>query len=319
MGRIESKKRLKALVFLASLGVLWGNAAEKTSFFKTKNHIYLGFRLGTGANVRTSMWQQAYKDNPTCPSSVCYGEKLEAHYEGGEDLSKNFSYQKMSYKNLSYTGQIGDEIAFDKHHILGLRVWGDVEYAKAQLGQKVGGNTLLSQSNYNPSTIKTYDSASNTQGSLNLQKTPNPQDFLFNNGHFMAFGLNVNVFINLPIDTLLKLALKTEKMLFFKIGVFGGGGVEYAVLWSPQYKNQNTNQDDKFFAAGGGFFVNFGGSLYIGKRNRFNVGLKIPYYSLSAQSWKNFGSSNVWQQQTIRQNFSVFRNREVFVSYAFLF
>ncbi|WQY61752.1 outer membrane beta-barrel protein [Helicobacter pylori] len=305
MGRIESKKRLKALVFLVSLGVLWGNAAEKTPFFKTKNHIYLGFRLGTGANTRTSMWQQAYKDNPTCPGSVCYGEKLEAYYKGG--------------KNLSYTGQIGDEIAIDKYHILGLRVWGDIEYAKAQLGQKVGGNTLLSQANYNPSAIKTYDIASNAQGSLNLQKTPNPQDFLFNNGHFMAFGLNVNVFVNLPIDTLLKLALKTEKMLFFKIGVFGGGGVEYAILWSPNYQNQNTKQDDKFFAAGGGFFVNFGGSLYIGKRNRFNVGLKIPYYSLSAQSWKNFGASNVWQQQTIRQNFSVFRNKEVFVSYAFLF
>ncbi|MUU89797.1 outer membrane beta-barrel protein [Helicobacter pylori] len=305
MGRIESKKRLKAFIFLASLGVLWGNAAEKTPFFKTKNHIYLGFRLGTGANTRTSMWQQAYKDNPTCPSSVCYGEKLEAYYKGG--------------KNLSYTGQIGDEIAFDKYHILGLRVWGDVEYAKAQLGQKVGGNTLLSQANYDPSAIKTYDIASNAQGHLVLQKTPSPQDFLFNNGHFMAFGLNVNMFVNLPIDTLLKLALKTEKMLFFKIGVFGGGGVEYAILWSPQYQNQNTQQDDKFFAAGGGFFVNFGGSLYIGKHNRFNVGLKIPYYSLSAQNWKNFGASNVWQQQTIRQNFSVFRNKEVFVSYAFLF
>ncbi len=305
MGRIESKKRLRAVIFLASLGVLWGNASEKTPFFKTKNHIYLGFRLGTGANTRTSMWQQAYKDNPTCPSSVCYGEKLEAYYKGG--------------KNLSYTGQIGDEIAIDKYHILGLRVWGDIEYAKAQLGQKVGGDTLLSQANYNPNTIKTYDSASNTQGSLVLQKTPSPQDFLLNNGNFMAFGLNVNVFVNLPIDTLLKLALKTEKMLFFKIGVFGGGGVEYAVLWSPKYQNQNTKQEDKFFAAGGGFFVNFGGSLYIGKHNRFNVGLKIPYYSLSAQSWKNFGSSNVWQQQTIRQNFSVFRNKEVFVSYAFLF
>ncbi|WP_120999096.1 outer membrane beta-barrel protein [Helicobacter pylori] len=305
MGRIESKKRLKALVFLASLGVLWGNATEKTPFFKTKNHIYLGFRLGTGANTRTSMWQQAYKDNPTCPSSVCYGEKLEARYQGG--------------KNLSYTGQIGDEIAIDKYHILGLRVCGDIEYAKAQLGQKVGGDALLSQANYDPSAIKTYDTASNAQGSLVLQKTPNPQNFLFDNGHFMAFGLNVNVFVNLPIDTLLKLALKTEKMLFFKIGVFGGGGVEYAILWSPNYQNQNTKQEDKFFAAGGGFFVNFGGSLYIGKRNRFNVGLKIPYYSLSAQSWKNFGSSNVWQQQTIRQNFSVFRNKEVFVSYAFLF
>ncbi|AGT73998.1 outer membrane family protein [Helicobacter pylori SouthAfrica20] len=296
---------MRAVIFLASLGVLWGNASEKTPFFKTKNHIYLGFRLGTGANTRTSMWQQAYKDNPTCPSSVCYGEKLEAYYKGG--------------KNLSYTGQIGDEIAIDKYHILGLRVWGDIEYAKAQLGQKVGGNTLLSQANYDPNTIKTYDPTSNTQSSLVLQKTPSPQDFLFNNGNFMAFGLNVNVFVNLPIDTLLKLALKTEKMLFFKIGVFGGGGVEYAILWSPKYQNQNTQQEDKFFAAGGGFFVNFGGSLYIGKHNRFNVGLKIPYYSLSAQSWKNFGSSNVWQQQTIRQNFSVFRNKEVFVSYAFLF
>ncbi|WP_033612950.1 outer membrane beta-barrel protein [Helicobacter pylori] len=305
MGRIESKKRLRAVIFLASLGVLWGNASEKTPFFKTKNHIYLGFRLGTGAGTRTSMWQQAYKDNPTCPSSVCYGEKLEAYYKGG--------------KNLSYTGQIGDEIAIDKYHILGLRVWGDIEYAKVQLGQKVGGDTLLSQANYDPSAIKTYDIASNAQSPLVLQKTPSPQDFLFNNGNFMAFGLNVNVFVNLPIDTLLKLALKTEKILFFKIGVFGGGGVEYAILWSPKYQNQNTQQEDKFFAAGGGFFVNFGGSLYIGKHNRFNVGLKIPYYSLSAQNWKNFGSSNVWQQQTIRQNFSVFRNKEVFVSYAFLF
>ncbi|CAJ99563.1 putative outer membrane protein [Helicobacter acinonychis str. Sheeba] len=310
---------MRAVIFLASLGVLWGSASEKTPFFKTKNHIYLGFRLGTGADTRTSMWQQAYKDNPTCPNGVCYGEKIEAHYEGGEDFSKNLSYQKMSYQNLSYTGQIGDEIAIDKYRILGLRVWGDIEYAKAQLGQKVGGDTLLSQANYDPSTIKTYDPTSNTQSPLVLQKTPSPQDFLFNNGHFMSFGLNVNVFVNLPIDTLLKLALKTEKMLFFKIGVFGGGGVEYAVLWSPNYQNQNTKQEDKFFAAGGGFFVNFGGSLYIGKHNRFNVGLKIPYYSLSAQSWKNFGSSNVWQEQTIRQNFSVFRNKEVFVSYAFLF
>ncbi|AFI05259.1 outer membrane beta-barrel protein [Helicobacter cetorum] len=305
MGRIESKKRLKAVIFLASLGVLGVNAAEKTPFFKTKNHIYLGFRLGTGAGTHTTMTQQAYKDNPTCPNSVCYEEKLQAHYKGG--------------KNLSYTGQIGDEISIDKYHILGLRVWGGVEYAKAQLGQKVGSNTLLEKQNYDPNTIKTYDPKSQQQGSLILQKTPSPQNFLFNNAHFMAFSLNMNVFVNLPIDTLLKHALKTKKMLFLKIGIFAGGGVEYAILWSPQWKNQNTQQNDKFFAAGGGFFVNFGGSLYVGKHNRLNVGLKIPYYSLNAQSWKNFGSSNAWQQQTIRQNFSVFRNKELFVSYAFLF
>ncbi|WRE49304.1 hypothetical protein KVD47_02340 [Helicobacter pylori] len=76
---------------------------------------------------------------------------------------------------MSYTGQIGDEIAIDKYHILGLRVWGDIEYAKAQLGQKVGGDTLLSQANYNPSAIKTYDTASNAQGSLNLQKPQTPK------------------------------------------------------------------------------------------------------------------------------------------------
>ncbi|EQD88784.1 hypothetical protein HPSA50_1105 [Helicobacter pylori SouthAfrica50] len=36
MGRIESKKRLRAVIFLASLGVLWGNASEKTLFLKRK-------------------------------------------------------------------------------------------------------------------------------------------------------------------------------------------------------------------------------------------------------------------------------------------
>ncbi|WP_104747948.1 outer membrane beta-barrel protein [Helicobacter cetorum] len=309
MGRIKSKKRLKALIFLASFGgVLLAstdNALEKTPFFKTKNHIYLGFKLGTGANFNTTMWQQASKNNPTCPNDMCYGEKLQAHYKGGKDLSYSF--------------QVGDEISIDKYHILGLRVWGDIQYANAKLGQKVGGDTLLEEQNYNPNTLKAYDPKTQQQGDLILQQTKSPQNFLFNNGHFMAFGLNLNVFVNIPIDTIIKHALKKEKMLFLKMGVFAGGGVEYAILWSSQWKNQNTQQNDKFFAAGGGFFVNFGGSLYVGKHNRLNVGLKIPYYNLSAQSWKSFGSSNAWQQQTIRQNFSVFRNKEVFVSYAYLF
>lgn len=51
----------------------------------------------------------------------------------------------------------------------------------------------------------------------------------------MVFGLNVNVFVNFFIDIFLKFVLKIEKMLFFKIGVFGGGGVEYVILWSFNY------------------------------------------------------------------------------------
>ncbi|AFI04537.1 outer membrane beta-barrel protein [Helicobacter cetorum] len=309
MGRIESKKRLKAVIFLASFaGVLLANTdntLEKMPFFKTKNHIYLGFKLGTGAGTRTTMWQQAYKNNPTCPNDACYGEKLQAHYKGNQDLSYSF--------------QVGDEISIDKYHILGLRVWGDIQYANAQLGKKVGGNTKLANKNYNPSDLRAYDPNTGQQGALILQETKSPQNFLFNNGHFMAFGLNLNVFVNIPIDVILKQSLKLKKMLFLKMGIFAGGGVEYAILWSPKWENQNTQQNDKFFSAGGGFFVNFGGSLYVGRHNRLNVGLKIPYYSLNAQSWKNFGSSNVWQQQTMRQHFKTFRNQEIFVSYAYLF
>lgn len=56
MGRIELKKCLKVFIFLVSLGVLWGNSVEKMFFFKMKNYIYLGFRLGIGVNMFISMW-----------------------------------------------------------------------------------------------------------------------------------------------------------------------------------------------------------------------------------------------------------------------
>lgn len=315
-----------------------------------KNHIFTGARLGYVSDFTSTFSQQVSMSNPStmpnstapvCPQDLCKGNEIVGFYKPDPKKRLNFA--------LTYT--LGDEVFFDKLAISGIRIYGTLEYANANLGKRYevqnnGGK------NYNPQYIKAIDpnggdpvviggskppssysspcatlSASNPLG---LCPTPLPQEVLLErSAHFMTFGLNVDVFLNVPLDYWLKRIY--SKIFFFKMGVFVGGGVEYALLWSDAFNNQALSalgrsalsksyiDKTRFFAAGSGFFVNVGYQLYLGKHNRFNIGWKFPYYKVSAHNWYGYGNSNVGTQQTIKQALSTTHHNEFYVSYAYLF
>ncbi|GMB93606.1 Outer membrane protein HopP [Helicobacter bizzozeronii] len=323
-----------------------------------KNHVFTGVRFGYVGGFESTFSQQVSMSNPStmpnssqpvCPKSLCKGDEITGFYKTSPKKSAGFAF--------TYT--VGDEIFFDKFAISGLRVYGTLEYANANLGSRYKVQNKGGQ-NYNPQYIKAIDPTTgnaipetitgnnssslktipgtnlgvptnytsscaplSANNPLGLCPTPNPQAVLLNTpAHFMTFGLNVDVFLNVPLDYWLKRIY--TKMFFFKMGVFVGGGVEYAILWSDVFKNEvlgalGYNPKTRFFAAGGGFFVNVGYQLYLGKHNRINIGWKFPYYKITANNWYNYGNHNPGTQQTLKQTLSTTRRDEFYVSYAYLF
>ncbi|MFC3847866.1 outer membrane beta-barrel protein [Helicobacter baculiformis] len=314
-----------------------------------KNHIFTGARAGGLQGFSSALSQQVSMNNPSsmpngapvCPSNLCKGDTITGIYP-----SRGFGF--------AFTYTLGDEIFFDKWAISGLRIYGTIEYANARLGTLSKANNQGGQ-NYDPKYIKAIDSTTggvipqsiangslpngfkNVGGNLavpnsysspcatlsennplGLCPTPNPQSTLLQrSANYMTFGLNVDVVLNLPLDYWLK--RKNPKIFFFKVGMFVGGGVEYAMLWSDAFFNQVLGKKTRFFAAGSGFFMNVGTQVYVGKHNRLTFGWKIPYYKLSAQNWYNYGNSNVGTQQTLKQALSFTPRSEFYMGYAYLF
>ncbi|BCZ19892.1 Outer membrane protein HopP [Helicobacter sp. NHP19-012] len=324
-----------------------------------KNHVFTGVRFGMAQNFKSTFSNQVSMNNPStlpdnasvyaCPDNLCKNNEIEGFYKPSGNKSANFAF--------TYT--LGDELFFDKFGISGLRVYGDIEYANANLGHryKVQNKGGL---NYNPANIKAIDpntgqvipiATTNKNGQvtyttpqgysspcaaltatnpLGLCPTPTPQEVLLTRpAHMVTLGLNVDFFLNIPIDIWLR--KKHPKMMFFKMGVFVGGGVEYAMLWSDNFNNEALSalggnslskghiDKTRFFAAGNGFYVNVGYQLYLGQHNRFNLGWKLPYYSISAHNWYNYGNTNPGTQQTIKQTLAITRQSQFYVGYAYLF
>ncbi|PAF43209.1 outer membrane beta-barrel protein [Helicobacter sp. 11S02596-1] len=274
--------------------------------FAAKNNLFASFGVGLGAPFQTDFWQQTTKDNHSCEGGTCIGNKTSGSYAGKKSNSFNLS--------------LGDEVFFDAYYISGLRIYGNIEYANASLGSlRAGSVSEEAARDKEFETITGFDKFNTpTIGKVPMQSVPNPQDDLFANGIWMTYGVNLDFFLNLPIDILIR-KFFWSKMPFFKIGVYAGGGVEYAMLRSNSWQNNTINKNEKFFASGSGVFANLGGSLYLGSHNRINVGIKIPYYSLNAQNWYDFGDPDPWKQQLLRQNFDISRGSEIKLSYTYLF
>ncbi|WP_163556519.1 outer membrane beta-barrel protein [Helicobacter suis] len=328
----------KSLVFFVALSMLCCQFLGAV-----KNHIFTGVRLGYIKNSTSTLSQQVSMQNPStmpngtfvCPNELCEENKIVGFYKSNK-LSPAFTYT------------LGDEIFFDKLAISGIRVYGTIEYAQANLGSRYKIQNQGGQ-NYNPQNIKAINSNNDqviggsipsdysspcatlsSSNPLGLCPTPNPQEVLLQRpANLVTLGLNVDFFLNIPLDYWIKRLY--SKMFFFKMGVFVGGGVEYAMLWSDDFNNQALStlggsslskghiQKTRFFTAGNGFYVNVGYQLYLGKHNRFNLGWKIPYYKITAQNWYNYGNSNPGTQQTIKQTLSISAQSQFYVSYAFLF
>lgn len=273
--------------------------------FGIENNLFAGFGGGIGSQYKTDMWQQANKDNPSCAGGTCIGNKTTGSYSGKE--------------SGLFFALLGNEMTFDPYHIAGIRVYGSAEFANVSLGNLIPNSTTNTPAK-NPSftTLVTPPNATTAKdGKVNMVDVPSAQNHLFNNGVWMSYGLNLDFFLNIPIDLFIKLFW--EKMFFFKIGVYAGGGVEYSMLRSSSWYNQTISQNEKFFASGSGFFLNIGSSIYIGRHNRIDFGVKIPYYGLNAQNWYNYGNNNPFDQQLLRQNFDISKTKEFRLNYVFLF
>ncbi|WP_104750074.1 outer membrane beta-barrel protein [Helicobacter cynogastricus] len=315
------------------------------------NHIFTGARLGGSLGFNSSYGQQASMVNPStkpdgssaCPNSSCKGDELVGFYTHAKQPSFAFTYA------------VGDELFFDKLAISGLRIYGTMQYTNATLGERYKVENKGGK-NYDPQYIKAIDPTTGnvipqavTNGNpppdgfknvggdlavpnnysspcarlgasnpLGLCPTPTPQESLLQHpSNAISLGLNVDFFLNVPIDYWVR--KHNPKFLFLKWGVFVGGGVEYTMFWSDRFVNQALGKKTRFFAAGSGFFVNVGTQLYVGKRNRLTLGWKFPYYKFSAQNWYNYGNSNPGTQQTLTQTLSITPLSQFFLGYAYLF
>lgn len=272
--------------------------------FAVQNNLFTSFGVGTGASYKTDFWQQTTKDNSSCAGGTCIGNKTSGSYAGK--------------KGISFEASIGDEVFFDKYYITGLRVYASAEYATVSLGGLISSSEQDGKNKEFTTITGFKPDGSPIIEKVPMKPVPAPQNELFNNGIWMTYGVNLDFFVNLPLDILIR-KLFWSKMPFFKIGVYAGGGVEYAMLRSNSWENNAAKKNDKFFASGSGFFANIGGSIYLGSHNRINIGMKIPYYTLNAQNWYDFGDSDPWKQQLLRQNFDISRTREMHISYTYLF
>lgn len=279
--------------------------AISSLFATVENKPFIGLGVGLGGGQTSEFYQQTTKGSPSCSDGLCIGNTTSGSYAGS--------------KGTSFSGVVGNEVFFDSYKVTGIRIYGNFTYAKSSFGRLIEGNvkdTGLRDKTFQ--TIVEFHDEVPVIDSVPMKPVPNPQKNLFSNGVWNIYSLNLDFFFNLPIDILIR-ELFWDKVPFFKIGVYAGGGVEYATLKSKSWLNEAIEKNEGFFASGSGFFINIGGSVYLGNHSRINVGVKIPYYELNSQNWYNFGDLDVWKQQTLKQNFDIKQSKALQISYVFIF
>lgn len=276
------------------------------SLLAVENKPFIGVGIGLGGKQTSEFYQQTTKAVSSCLDGLCIGNTTSGSY--------------TSDKGISFSGVVGDEVFFDSYGVSGLRVYGGFTYAKVSLGNLITDSvkdTGLKDRQFQ--TITGFDAMDKpTIGLVPMKPAPAPQKSFFNNGVWNTYSLNLDFFLNLPIDILIR-ELFWNQAPFFKIGAYVGGGVEYATLKKKSWINEAVEKNGEFFASGSGFFFNFGGSIYLGSHNRIDIGMKIPYYKLNSQNWYGYGDLDPWKQQTLKQNFDIKRSRELRISYVFIF
>lgn len=287
----------KVLFFWLYVGFLYG----------IENNAFIGFGSSFGSTIHTDFSQVITKDNNTCEGSVCIGGKSSATYKG--HISPTFRFI------------LGNEAIFNKLHISGLRIYGGIEVAQASLGNIQGEVQTQTPRDASFDTIV----GEKSDGSPDIQKvamlSPKAQqDFLLSNAISTTLSLNLDFFLNFPIDYFFQ--KKWKKFPFMKIGIFAGLGAEFNLLKSNYWINQSLydNQESAFYASGSGVFFNLGGHFYLTRHDRLEFGVKIPCYNLKQDSWKAVNTTtNIWAEQTLKQSFEIKKDIELRIAYVFYF
>ena len=289
------------------LAVMLGVFGALSGVGFAENKVFVGIGGGIGSQIKTQFSQEITKANNSCDGGVCKGGRSMGEYAGLGGASLRFVF--------------GNEKAFDALHISGLRFYGGVEVGEASLGSLQGQAITHAAIDKNFDTIiSVKPDGTPIIGKVPMLSPKTQQNFLLGNALSTNFMINLDFFANLPLDYFLQ--KRWESFPYFKLGVFGGLGVEFNLLKSNYWVNESldTGREGAFYASGGGLFVNLGGSVNLTHRDRLEVGVKIPLYGLKYELWSKVNATNnIWAEQILHQSFAIKRGSELRVTYVYYF
>lgn len=344
-------------------------------------HPYIAMGLVSASSNTTDVRQSMSKEVATCPDQLCTGDTTSASYQG------------MFNSGMSL--ELGAEYFFDRFHIIGVRLFGEMSQRNGSLGQKLAGSDKRDKTTNNLQEAyqicldrntawgnPTYDKDGNmtapapekaqqncgilimgqhpdlpntkVEDSFTFQKTPNAAELAPQDGKYLSFALGIDALLNLPIDYALKRwagfylgdGFFAQRLTYLKLGVFVGGGAEFARFsqGDPQNKTwQNTaaaqgkasNLNDAFFAAGSGGFLRYGVSVYLTRFARLSFGYKHSYYPIVQERWYGYDGAKFdpnapdkagqvrpddpWSETRLRQRYISTKDKEWFLQFALSF
>ena len=345
-------------------------------------HPYVAMGLVSTSSNATNVRQSMSKEVATCPDQLCTGDTTSASYQGMFDSGMSL--------------ELGAEYFFDRFHIIGVRLFGEMSQRNGSLGSKIAGsdkrdtttnnlqeayqicldkNTAWGNPTYDEKTgvmtapapeeaqkncgiliMGQHETLPNTkvEDSFTFQKTPDAAQLAPQDGKYLSFALGIDALLNLPIDYALKRwagfylgdGFFASRLTYIKLGVFVGGGAEFARFsqGDPQNKTwQNTaaaqgkasNLNDAFFAAGSGGFLRYGVSVYLTRFARLSFGYKHSYYPIAQERWYGYNGAKFdtskpdnigevrpddpWSETLLRQRYVSTKGEEWFLQFALSF
>lgn len=332
-------------------------------------HPYVAMGLVSASSNATNVRQSMSKEVATCPDQLCTGDTTSASYQGMFDSGMSL--------------ELGAEYFFDRFHIIGVRLFGEMSQRNGSLGSKIQGsdkrdtttnnlqeayqiclgkntawkdNPNLAAQNCGILIMGQHETLPNTkvEDSFTFQKTPDAAQLAPQDGKYLSFALGIDALLNLPIDYALKRwagfylgdGFFASRLTYIKLGVFVGGGAEFARFsqGDPQNKTwQNTaaaqgkasNLNDAFFAAGSGGFLRYGVSVYLTRFARLSFGYKHSYYPIAQERWYGYNGAKFdtskpdnigevrpddpWSETLLRQRYVSTKGEEWFLQFALSF
>ena len=332
-------------------------------------HPYVAMGLVSASSNATNVRQSMSKEVATCPDQLCTGDTTSASYQGMFDSGMSL--------------ELGAEYFFDRFHIIGVRLFGEMSQRNGSLGSKIQGSDKRDRSSNNLQQAyalciqnsKTWNAEeagrrcgililgnstdpntpnTKVEDSFTFQKTPDAAQLAPQDGKYLSFALGIDALLNLPIDYALKRwagfylgdGFFASRLTYIKLGVFVGGGAEFARFsqGDPQNKTwQNTaaaqgkasNLNDAFFAAGSGGFLRYGVSVYLTRFARLSFGYKHSYYPIAQERWYGYNGAKFdaskpdnigevrpddpWSETLLRQRYVSTKGEEWFLQFALSF
>ena len=240
----------------------------------------------------------------------------------------------------TYSGNVGSitsahagvEATLDKREIFTIRGFVLVGYSNSvNFGspsnirngnlRKCGANELPSLENicYRDKFPTSQPGTGGNITEINFNQNPGFAKSIASNALMMNYGVGADIGFNIPVSLIVE---KTTgfKIISLRVGTYIGGGYQFTSYSVGTFNNQtysNTTstatikENDKFYVAGGGWFIHWGVNVYLSRHMRFDLGLKLDSTPREGAKWYTQNSTqtghetSVFAQQLLVQNHSV--------------